>query len=127
MKWFKRNMTGIGVVKLLIYAFFILFLVIPLLSVFLVSFTNEPINFFVSLINTDVLQSTIQKFKNSTIDNFKSILTNKNYFESLKNSLFLSVIVSIVVLVVCVPIAYGIARTKMPFKKTISALCTIPL
>src|SRR5699024_12092184 len=42
-------------------------------------------------------------------------------------SLYLSIVVSIAVLMMCVPIAYGIARTKMPFKKTISAFATIPL
>ncbi|MFD2760872.1 ABC transporter permease [Lentibacillus juripiscarius] len=127
MKWVKKNLTGLGIVKLLIYAFFALFLVIPLISVFLVSFTNEPINIFGSLISVDTLQSTIDKFKNSTLDNFKSILSNGSYFGALKNSLVLSIVVSAVVLAVCVPIAYGIARTRMPFKKTISALCTIPL
>lgn len=123
----KKNLTGIGIVKLLIYAFFILFLIIPLLSVFLVSFTNEPINLFGSLISLETLQQTIDQFKNSTLDNFKAILSNGVYFDALKNSLYLSFLVSIIVLIICVPIAYGIARTKMPFKKTISALCTIPL
>ncbi|HLS09856.1 iron ABC transporter permease [Lentibacillus sp.] len=127
MNWLKRNLTGLGIIKIIIYAFFTLFLIIPLVSVFLVSFTNEPINFFGSLISIDTLQSTIEKFKNATLDNFTSILANKSYFDALKNSLWLSVLVSVVVLLVCIPIAYGIARTKMPFKKTISALCTIPL
>lgn len=127
MKWFKRNLTGLGFVKLLIYAFFILFLIIPLLSVFLVSFTDEPINFFGSLISIDTLQTTIDQFKNSTLDNVKTVVANESYFNALKNSLYLSIIVSLVVLIICIPIAYGIARTKMPFKKTISALCTIPL
>ncbi|MFD1363713.1 ABC transporter permease [Lentibacillus salinarum] len=127
MNWLKRNLTGLGIIKLFIYAFFTLFLIIPLISVFLVSFTNEPINFFGSLISIDTLQSTIEKFKNSTLDNFTSVLSNKTYFAALKNSLWLSVLVSVIVLIVCIPIAYGIARTKMPFKRTISALCTIPL
>src|SRR5699024_328534 len=48
-------------------------------------------------------------------------------FKALKNSLVLSITVSVLVLILCVPMAYGIARTKMPFKRTISALCAIPL
>lgn len=127
MKGLKKNLTGIGIVKLLIYAFFILFLIIPLLSVFLVSFTGEPINFFGSLISLDTMQHTFDQFKNATLDNFKSIFSNGTYFKALMNSLYLSLLVSVIVLAICVPIAYGIARTKMPFKKTISALCTIPL
>src|SRR5699024_2807682 len=127
MNQFKKLFTGLGLIKLLIYLFFALFLVIPLISVFLVSFTNEPINFFGSLISLETLQSTIEQFKNATLDNFKSIFSYGHYFTGLKNSLYLSMIVSIVVLIICVPIAYGIARTKMPFKKTISALCSVPL
>lgn len=127
MNWLKRNFSGMGIIKLIVYLFFIMFLIIPLLAIFLVSFTDEPINFFGSLISLDTMQTTIIQFKNATLDNFKNILTNKSYFSALKNSLYLSIIVSIIVLLLCIPIAYGIARTKMPFKKTISALCTIPL
>ncbi|WP_096272566.1 ABC transporter permease [Paucisalibacillus globulus] len=127
MNRLKQNFTGIGLVKLLIYGFFLLFLIIPLVSVFLVSFTNEPINVFGSLVSWEQMQISIDQFKNATIDNFKSIFSYGSYFKGLINSLKLSLIVSLWVLVICIPIAYGIARTKMPFKKTISALCTIPL
>lgn len=127
MNWIRRNLTGMGLIKLCIYAFFILFLIIPLLSVFLVSFTNEPVNLFGSLISLDTLQTTMNQFKNATLDNFKAIFSHGHYFSGLKNSLYLSFIVSIAVMIICIPIAYGIARTRLPFKKTISALCTIPL
>lgn len=127
MKRLKRNLSGIGIVKLLIYAFFILFLIIPLISVFLVSFTGEPINFLGSIISLDTMTQTIDQFKHATFDNFKSIFSNGTYFKALVNSLYLSLLVSVIVLTICVPIAYGIARTNMPFKKTISALCTVPL
>ncbi len=127
MNRLKRSFSGIGLVKILIYGFFLLFLVIPLLSVFLVSFTDEPINVFGSFISWEQMQLTIDQFKNATLDNFKAIFTYGNYFQGLLNSLKLSFVVSLWVLVICTPIAYGIARTNMPFKKTISALCTIPL
>lgn len=127
MKKIKENLNGLGLVKLIVYLFFILFLIIPLFAIFMVSFTDEPINVFGSLISLDTLQTTISQFKNANLDNFKDILSNNTYVSSLKNSIYLSVIVSILVLLICIPIAYGIARTKMPFKKTISALCTIPL
>lgn len=127
MRKIKSLFTGLGLVKLLIYGFFLLFLIIPLLSVFLVAFTNEPINLFGSLISLEQLQTTMNQFKNATLDNFKSIFSYGHYFEGLINSLKLSFIVSIWVLVICIPIAFGIARTNMPFKKTISALVTVPL
>jgi iron(III) transport system permease protein len=127
MRKLKSFFSGLGFIKLLIYGFFLLFLIIPLLSVFLVAFTNEPINVFGSLISLEQMQTTTEQFKNATLDNFKSIFSYGHYFEGLLNSLKLSLIVSLWVLVICIPIAYGIARTKMPFKKTISALVTIPL
>ncbi len=123
----KQRISGLGVIKFLIYVFFILFLILPLLAVFLVSFTNEPVNLFGSLVNLEQLKLTIEQFKNATLDNFKSIFSRGHYFQGLLNSLYLSFIVSIWVLIICLPIAYGIARTKMPFKRTISALSTIPL
>ncbi|MFD1416894.1 ABC transporter permease [Oceanobacillus jeddahense] len=127
MKKIKENFNGLGILKILVYVFFLLFLVIPLLSIFLVSFTDEPINIFGSLISLETLQTTINQFQNATLDNFTAIFQNSTYFASLKNSLYLAITVSLIVMVICIPIAYGIARTKMPFKKTISALCTIPL
>lgn len=127
MKKIKENLNGLGLVKLIVYLFFILFLIIPLFAIFMVSFTDEPINVFGSLISLDTLQTTLSQFKNANLDNFKDIFSNNTYVSSLKNSIYLSVVVSVLVLLICIPIAYGIARTKMPFKKTISALCTIPL
>src|SRR5699024_3111380 len=127
MKKIKAHLNGLGLVKLIVYLFFILFLIIPLFAIFIVIFTDEPINIFGSFISLDTLQTTLSQFKSASLDNFKSIFSNNTYFSSLKNSIYLSIAVSILVLLICIPIAYGIARTKMPFKKTISALCTIPL
>lgn len=123
----KQIFTGIGLIKLLIYLFFLLFLIIPLLSVFLVAVTDQPINVFGSLISLERMQQTIDQFRNASLDNFRSMFASGGYLTGLMNSLKLSFFVSLWVLVICIPIAYGIARTKMPFKKTISALCTIPL
>src|SRR5699024_6790821 len=107
--------------------FFILFLIIPLFAMFLVGFTDEPINVFGSLLSLDPLQTTLSLFKHASLDNFRDIYSNNSYVSSLNNGIYLYVVVSVLVLLICIPIAYGIARTKMPFKKTISALCTIPL
>lgn len=126
MKKFK-NINGMSIIKFIIYLFFIVFLILPLFSVFLVSFTSEPVNLLGSITDPAIFNATVEKFKNITLENYSSIIQNNGYRDALKNSLILSVIVSVLVVLICVPIAYGIARTKMPFKKTISALCTIPL
>ncbi|MDQ0175037.1 ABC transporter permease [Bacillus chungangensis] len=127
MKQRKKGFNGLTVIKILLYLFFGLFLLLPLFSVFLVSFTSQPVNLLGALTNPEILSSTIDKFKGITLDNYKAIFTNKGYFKGLMNSLLLALSVSVIIIFICVPIAYGIARTKMPFKRTIGALCTIPL
>ncbi|WP_040982378.1 ABC transporter permease [Oceanobacillus jeddahense] len=127
MKKIKEKITGLGIMKFLVYLFLIMFLVIPLVVVFAVSFTNTPINFFGSFISIETLQSSIETIKNSTLENFNAIFSRSAYFGALRNSLVLALVVSFTVILMCVPIAYGIARTKMPFKRTIMALCTVPL
>lgn len=127
MNKLKSGFNGLTVMKVLIYLFFGIFMVLPLISVFLVSFTGQPINLLGSLTDPQILQSTIEKFKAASLDNYIKIFTTASYFGALKNSLLLGFLVTIVVILVCIPLAYGIARTKMPFKKTVSALCMVPL
>lgn len=127
MKKGKRAFNGLTLVRVLIYLFFGIFLILPLLSVFLVSFTGQPVNLLGSLTDPAIFDSTIEKFKGVSLDAYQSIITSKGYFNSLVNSLKLAITVAVLVILICVPIAYGIARTTMPFKRTISALCTIPL
>jgi iron(III) transport system permease protein len=127
MKNRLSSFNGLSIVKILIYVFFGAFLLLPLISVFLVSFTGQPINLLGSITNPGILSSTIEKFKTASFDNYEKIFTNKTYFSAVTNSLELAILVSLIVIVMCIPIAYGIARTTMPFKKTIAALCTIPL
>jgi iron(III) transport system permease protein len=127
MKNRLSSFNGLSIVKILIYVFFGVFLLLPLISVFLVSFTGQPINLLGSITDPGILSSTIEKFKTASFDNYEKVFTNKTYFSAVTNSLELAILVSLIVIVMCIPIAYGIARTTMPFKKTIAALCTIPL
>lgn len=122
-----KNFNGLSVVKASIYVFFGLFMILPLFSVFLVSFTGQPINILGSVTDPAILSSTIEKLKGASLENYKKIFTNSGYLDALKNSLYLGFLVTAIVITLCIPMAYGIARTKMPFKKTISALCTVPL
>lgn len=127
MSKLKDALNGLKIVKILIYLFFGLFLILPLVSVFLVSFTGQPVNLLGALFDPSIFTSTIEKFKASSLETYQSIFSNKGYFNSLVNSLQLAITVAVIVILICIPIAYGIARTTMPFKKIISALCTIPL
>jgi iron(III) transport system permease protein len=127
MKKLKGKFSGLTLIKILIIAFFLVFLILPLFSVLLVSFTGEPINLLGSFVDSSILSSTIEKLTGSNLQHYADILSKSGYLDALGNSLKLSLFVSLLVIIMCIPIAYGIARTKMPFKKTISALCTIPL
>ncbi len=122
-----KKINGLSIVKILIYFFFALFLIIPLLSVLIISFTNEPINIIGSFVSMETMKTTIETLKLFSFSNYIEMLGKGGYLSALKNSLLLALIVMIIIVVMCVPLAYGIARTNMPFKKTISALCTIPL
>ncbi|MBS4193259.1 iron ABC transporter permease [Bacillus sp. FJAT-49705] len=123
----KARFNGLSAVKIFIYAFFGIFLIIPLVSVFLISFTNEPVNIIGSFTDPAIFSTTIDKLKAINLENYRKIFSNAGYLVSLKNSLSLALVVMVLVILMCIPLAYGIARTNMPFKKTISALCTIPL
>lgn len=127
MKKFKNSFSGLTLIKVLIFAFFGIFMILPLLSIFLISFTGEPVNIMGSFIDPAIFNSTIEKFKAISFENYRKIFSNAGYLDALKNSLVLAFSVTIIIIVVCIPLAYGIARTKMPFKKTISALCMVPL
>lgn len=127
MRKLKERFNGLTLIKVLIYAFLGLFMLLPLFSVFVISFTDDPVNILGSFTDPAIFSSTIDKLKAISLDNYKDIFSNAGYLDALKNSLLLGFLVTFLVIIVCIPLAYGIARTKMPFKKTISALCMIPL
>ena len=127
MRKLKERFSGLTLIKVLIYAFLGLFMLLPLLSVFIISFTDDPVNILGSFTDPAIFSETIGKLKGISLDNYKAIFSNAGYLDALKNSLVLGFSVTFLVILVCIPLAYGLARTKMPLKKTISALCMIPL
>ncbi|QQK81083.1 iron ABC transporter permease [Salicibibacter cibi] len=128
IKNFLKKVDSLQVIKWLITGFFILFLIIPLISVFIISFTNEPVNIFGSFVDPNILSDNIGRIANASLDQFRELFTGgTNYFAALNNSLLLAVSVSIIVILMCLPIAYGFARTSMPFKGLFAALCTMPV
>ncbi|PYZ92612.1 iron ABC transporter permease [Salipaludibacillus keqinensis] len=124
--WF-RTFDSLKIMKWSVYLFFFLFLVLPLFSVFLVSFTGQPVNILGSLVNPDIMATNIERLSNASLEHYQSLLGGGTYFYALRNSLGLAISVSILVILLCLPLAYAFARTTMPFKKTLAALCTIPL
>ncbi|PYZ95997.1 iron ABC transporter permease [Alteribacter lacisalsi] len=123
---FFSRFDSLWLMKAVIAAFFFLFLLLPLLSVLIVSFTGQPVNILGSLINPDILAANLDRLSNASLEHWGSLFGGV-YMSALRNSLMLSLGVSLLVILMCLPIAYGFARTTMPFKKTFAALCTMPI
>jgi iron(III) transport system permease protein len=123
----KVNLDGFTIIKWLVYLFFTLFLIVPLLSILLVSFTGEPINLLGSLVNPTTFKATVNQLMHITIEPFISFFESSRYLLSLINSLKLAVGVAIFTTIMCIPVAYAFAKTNMRFKKIFAALVTIPL
>ncbi|WP_265182252.1 iron ABC transporter permease [Geomicrobium sp. JCM 19055] len=124
----KKNWDSLKLLKYAVIGFFALFLMIPLLSVFIVSFTGEPVNLFGSFVNPEILSTNIERLQNASFEHYANLFSSGSvYLSALNNSLLLSILVSVIVIVMCLPIAYAFARTAMPFKKTLAALCTMPI
>lgn len=113
--------------RVLVLGFFALFLVIPLLSMVVVAFTGETVNLFGSLVDPEIRAQNIADLSNSSLATFIEVLGSTRNMEALRNSLLLALGVSLLAMLLCTPIAYGFARTAMPFKRTLGVLCTIPL
>lgn len=113
--------------KLLAVGFFLLFLVIPLLSMAIVAFTGETVNIFGSLVDPEIRAQNLENLGGATITAFVEEAGSTRNLEALRNSLTLALGVSLAALVICIPIAYGFARTAMPFKRLLGVLCTIPM
>ncbi|MFD1407267.1 ABC transporter permease [Kroppenstedtia eburnea] len=119
--------SGLGILKLLILLFFMIFLILPLVSILLVSFVGEPINLPGSLVDPQIRAATLEKLSNFSLTGYRDLWQDSRYLSALMNSLKLAAGVSLCVTLLCLPMAYAFARTDMPFKKTFAALATVPL
>ena len=113
--------------KVLVLGFFALFLIIPLLSMVIVAFTGETVNILGSLVDSDTRDQSISNLGGASLATFVEVLGSTRNMEALRNSLLLALGVSLLAMLLCTPIAYGFARTAMPFKRTLGVLCTIPM
>lgn len=113
--------------RVLVLGFFTLFLIIPLLSMAVVAFTGETVNIFGSIVDPEVRAQNISDLGGASLATFIDVVGSARNMEALRNSLLLALGVSLLAMVLCTPIAYGFARTEMPFKRTLGVLCTIPM
>lgn len=126
----EKNKTwsgGLGILKIMILLFFMIFLILPLVSILLVSFVGEPINLPGSLVDPLIRSATLEKISEFSLVGYQNLWRDSRYLSALMNSLKLATGVSLCVTLLCLPMAYAFARTDMPFKKTFAALATVPL
>jgi iron(III) transport system permease protein len=121
------QLDSMSIMRVLVLLFFFIFLVIPLLSLLIVSVTGQPANLIASLFNADVRATNVERLQDASLGTFVDTITTSRYVSALRNSIVLASGVALISVVLCLPIAYGFARTAMPFKKTLAALCTTPI
>ncbi len=124
---FWSRFDSMSIIYFLIVTFFFIFLVLPLLSLVVVAFTGQPNNIIASLFNAEIRQINLERLSGASIAGFVETATRASYVRALRNSLILASSVAVISFVICVPIAYGFARTAMPFKRTLAAFCTMPI
>ena len=113
---------------LIILIIFLFFLIFPYMSILIVSFTGKPIAILDLFMGVSKAQETLFAIKDAaSIRFYKELFSFPRYMQALKNSISLGIIVSFCSVFVAMPIAYAIARTKMPFKRLIGVLCIVPL
>lgn len=115
------------VITVAIWAGFAIFLLLPLLSLLLVGITGGQVDIFGAIFDQAVRSEAIASFKESSFDNITETLGKKAYRAATINSLKLSLVVAFVTTIMAAPIAYGMARTEMRFRRLITVLCTMPI
>jgi len=112
----------------LIVLVFLLFLILPYVSILIVSFTGEPVAVLDLLLGADQAAALISALREAvTLKYYQELFSLPRYFNALQNSTVLGVSVSVCAVLMALPIAYALARTAMPFKRTVGLLCIVPL
>lgn len=123
-RWFDFDNLSTAV----ILAVFTLFLIVPFLTILIVAFTGRP----VAVLDVFTGFEGIERFSDDvfghlSLDYFGQLITFPRYVRAFTNSMTLAVTVAAAAVLIAMPIAYGLARTRMPGRKIIGALCIVPL
>ncbi len=105
-----------------------LFLLVPFATILIVSFTGRPVavlDAFTGLEGVRRLGGEISA--NASLRYFEQLFSFPRYIRAFANSISLGISVAIASVVIAMPIAYALARTRMPARALIGALCIVPL
>ncbi|MCC6192835.1 MAG: iron ABC transporter permease, partial [Burkholderiales bacterium] len=105
-----------------------LFLLVPFVTILIVSFTGKPVavlDAFTGLEGARKLGSEVSA--NASLRYFEQLFSLPRYARAFANSMTLGILVALASVLVAMPIAYALARTRMPARALIGALCIVPL
>jgi iron(III) transport system permease protein len=122
-----RRFDSLSLLRWAVIGFFLAFLALPLLSMLVVAFTGQPVNLLGSIVDADIRATNLDRLREFSLENFTGVLGTEAYRASLTNSLWLGARVAGIGVLICAPIAFGFARTAMPFKRILAVLCTVPI
>jgi iron(III) transport system permease protein len=117
-----------NVSTVLILLVFTLFLILPFLTILIVSFTGQP----VAVLDVFTGPQGVRRFADdvfghASLQYFGQLFTFPRYVQAFFNSVTLAVAVAATAVLLAMPIAYALARTRMPARSLIGALCIVPL
>jgi len=124
LRWFNFDNGS----TLVIGGIFLLFLILPYLSILIVSVTGKPVAVLDLFMGPEKAQALLSGVREAaSLKYWQELFSLPRYFRALQNSTVLGVTVSACAVLLALPIAWALARTAMPFKRTIGLLCIVPL
>lgn len=112
---------------LFVVAPLVLFLVVPLLSVVILSFSGKPYALLDYMFRADIGALVGRLSQDITLKYYQEFLKGTLFFTSLKNSLVLGFGVTVGASIIGTTLAFTVTRTLMPFRRVIHFLSLLPL
>ena len=111
-----------------VLGFLFLFLIVPFLSILVVSVTGRDVNLLGGLLGPSRMEELARRIAEAASTKYYvQLVTFPRYFQALVNSVILGLGVAAACILLSLPIAFGLARTRMPAARFIGALCLVPL
>lgn len=111
-----------------VLAFLFVFLLVPFLSILVVSVTGREVNLLGGLLGLSQMEALARRIAEAASPKYYvQLLTFPRYLRALVNSVTLGLGVAAACILLSLPIAFGLARTRMPAARLVGALCLVPL
>jgi iron(III) transport system permease protein len=122
--WFDFDRLALAAVL----GFFFVFLLVPFVSILIVSFTGKDVNLLGGFLGLSQMAELFRRIAESaSIKYYMQLISFPRYTQALVNSVTLGLGVAAACVLLSLPIAYGLARARIPGARVIGALCLVPL